>query len=62
MKKIIFYQVYIEIKSDNNNLMIQLNDVFCVMFVYIGSSISNYKKWLIVLSEIQLSGGQTLIS
>ncbi len=44
-------------KSDNNNRMIQLTDVFCVLHRYITESvISDYNNRLIQLSVIQLSG------
>ena len=50
-------------KSDNNNRMIQLTDVFCVLFRYImGSPLSDYNKRLIQLSVIQLSGGHCIIN
>ncbi len=46
-------------KSDNR--MIQLADIFCVLFSYItGSLLSDYNKRLIQLSVIQLSGGQCI--
>jgi len=49
-------------KSDNNNRMIQLTDVFCVLFRYItGSLLSDYNKRLIQLSMIQLSGGHCIV-
>ncbi len=45
-------------KSDKNNRMIKLTDVFCVLFRYItGSLLSDCNKWLIQLTVIQLSGG-----
>ena len=38
--------------------MIQLTDVFCVLFRYtMGPVVSDYNKRLILLSAIQLSGG-----
>jgi hypothetical protein len=46
-------------KSDNNNLMIQVTDVFCVLLRDIdGTVISDYNKRLILLDVNQLSGGQ----
>jgi len=43
--------------------MIQLTDVFCVLFRYItGSLLSYYNNRLIQLSVIQLSGGDCIAS
>jgi len=48
-------------KNDNNNQMIQLTDVFCVLFRYTTVSLlSDYNKRLIQLSVIQLSGGHCI--
>ncbi len=50
-------------KSDNNNQMIQLTDVFCVLTIgiyTIGLAIFDYKKWLILFSVILLSGGRCI--
>ena len=41
-----------QLKSENNNRMIQLTDVFCVLFSYMGPIISDYNKRLIPLSMI----------
>ena len=43
-------------ESDYINRMIQLTDVFCVLFWNNGTSISDYNNRLIQLSVIQLSG------
>ncbi len=42
--------------------MIQLTDVFCVVLRYKWASteISDYNKWLILLSVIPLSGGHCM--
>ena len=45
-------------KSDSNScIIIQLTDVFCVLFRYDGPAISYYNKWLIL---IQLSFGHCI--
>jgi hypothetical protein len=44
-------------KSDNNNQMIQITDVFCVLLRYDWATISDYNKRLTLFSVIQLSGG-----
>jgi len=47
-------------KSDNNNRMIHLTDVFCVLLSnwgIMGPVFSDYNMQLILLSVIQLSGG-----
>jgi hypothetical protein len=44
-------------KSDNNNQMIQLIDVFCVLYIT-GQAIFDYYEPLIQLTVIPLSGGQ----
>jgi hypothetical protein len=41
--------------------MIQVTNVFCVLYIYNGASaVFEYNKWLILLSVIQLSGGYCL--
>ena len=46
-------------KTDNNNRMIKLTDAYCLLFRYkIGPAISDYCQLLILLSVIQLSGGE----
>jgi hypothetical protein len=47
-------------KSDNNNRMNQLTNVFCVLFTCNGAAIFDYNKRLILLSVIQLSGGHCI--
>ena len=47
-------------KSDTNNRMIQLTDVFCVLFGYNGPVIFDYNERLIMSSVIQLSGGHCI--
>ena len=42
--------------SDNINRMIQLTDVFCVLF---RPAMADYNKGLILLSVIQISGGHS---
>ena len=44
-------------KSDNNNRMIQLTDVFRALFIKTGPAISDYNKRLIQLTVIPSSGG-----
>ena len=44
-----------QLKSDNNNRIIKLTDVFIYCRGIMGPAISDYNKWLILLSMIQLS-------
>jgi hypothetical protein len=44
-------------ESDNNNLMIQLTDVFCALFILIGPAKFDQNKRLILLFMNPLSGG-----
>jgi hypothetical protein len=48
---------FVKHKSESNNRMIQLFDVFCVLLRYKRQAISDYIKSLIQLSVIQVSGG-----
>jgi hypothetical protein len=56
----LFYMISLgQHKSDNNNRMIQLTDVFCALTIgiyTIGLAIFDYKKWLILFTVIPLSG------
>ena len=46
-------------ESDNNNRMIQLADILCVLFRCNGTS-SDYSEWLILSFVIQLSDGHCI--
>ncbi len=46
--------------SDNNNRLIKLTGVFCVLLRYKWATISDYNKQLILLSVIQISGGHCI--
>ena len=47
-------------KSDNNNQLIQLTDVFVYCWGKMGPAVTDYNKRLIVLSVILLSGGHCI--
>ena len=49
-------------QHNSDNRMIQLTDIYCVLFRHIGPVISDYNKRLILLSVIQLSGGHCIHS
>ena len=47
-------------KSDNNNWLIQLTDIFVYCWGKMGPAVSDYNKRLILLSVIQLNGGHSI--